>query len=467
MGIGAVLNQEQRPVVYASCMHSSEERNYTVTERECLVVEFLALIKFRTYLGSLPVKVIIEHAALTRLTNDKNVYSRKIRWVLKLAEFNIEWEHRPETQNAVADVLSRIPVERIVEQVNCAVMIHLVLSSRGQLIEEQRKDPEVGDIEKLFEETRQNTKAKNKKWAKYYDRRRRDVQIKVNDWVMVKTYPLSSAAQKIVVKFKPIFDGLYRVFEKKIPNKGNNDAKYQWLHLRPRGGAKVENDQAMRRGHNKENQFNPEEAERNSSTAPYAKEQRRIWNRFLETESAGQRPGQGRRWVTTTNENRYLVLTAQRHRNMNATLLQQHLRLATGTTVPTQTVRNRLHGVGLYALRPLSHFSVHPDNRRIFMWRDRGSRNNTAFVHESVRFGGGRVLVHGSISIDGRTDLYIIRDGPLTARRYRDEILRPIVVTYAAAIGDYFILIDDNSRPHRANSRKESNEWNSQRVLQT
>ncbi|GFV95614.1 transposable element Tcb2 transposase [Trichonephila clavipes] len=213
----------------------------------------------------------------------------------------------------------------------------------------------------------------------------------------------------------------------------------------------------------------------------------RIWNRFLETGSAGRRPGQGRRRATTPNEDRYLVLTARRHRNMNATLLQQHLRSATGTTVSTQTVQNRLHGVGLYARRPMvcvrltsrhrcgrrewatqhvnwrrnewsnvlfsdeSHFSVHPDNRRIFIWRDRCSRNNPAFVHESVRFGGGGVLVYGGISIDGRTDLYIIRDGPLTARRYRDEILRPIVVPYAAAIGDDFILMDDNCRPHRAN----------------
>ncbi|GFU66478.1 transposable element Tcb2 transposase [Trichonephila clavipes] len=182
----------------------------------------------------------------------------------------------------------------------------------------------------------------------------------------------------------------------------------------------------------------------------------RIWNRFLETESAGRRPGQGRRRATTPDEDRYLVLTARRHRNMNATLLQQHFRLATGTMVSTQTVRNRLHGEGLYARRPMvcvrltsrhrrdrrewatehvnwrrnewsnvlfsdeSRFSVYPDNRRIFIWRDRGN-------------------------------LYIIRDGPLTARRYRDEILRHIVVPYAAAIGDDFFLMDDNCRPHRAN----------------
>ncbi|GFV73331.1 transposable element Tcb2 transposase [Trichonephila clavipes] len=79
----------------------------------------------------------------------------------------------------------------------------------------------------------------------------------------------------------------------------------------------------------------------------------RIWNRFLETGSAGRRPGQGRRRATTPNEDRYLVLTARKHRNMNATLLQQHLRSATGTTVSTQTVRNGLHGVGLYARRPM------------------------------------------------------------------------------------------------------------------
>ncbi|GFV38329.1 transposable element Tcb2 transposase [Trichonephila clavipes] len=182
----------------------------------------------------------------------------------------------------------------------------------------------------------------------------------------------------------------------------------------------------------------------------------RIWNRFLETESVDRRPGQDRRRATTPNEDRFLVLTAPRHRNMNTTLLQLHLRSATGTTVSTQTVRNRLHGVGPYARRSLVCVrltSRHRSDRRerIFIWRDRGSRNNPALGHESVRFFGGGVLVYGGISIDGRIDLYIIRDGPLTARRYRDEILRPIVVPYAAAIGDDFILMDDNSRPHYTN----------------
>ncbi|GFW62336.1 transposable element Tcb2 transposase [Trichonephila clavipes] len=174
-----------------------------------------------------------------------------------------------------------------------------------------------------------------------------------------------------------------------------------------------------------------------------------------ETGSAGRRPGQGHRLATTRNEDRYLVLTARRHRNMNATLLQQHLRSATGTTVSIQTIRNRLHGVGLYARRPIASVrltSRHCHDRREWATEhmDRGSTNNPPFVHESVRFGGGGVLVYGGISIDGCTDPYIIRDVHLTARRCRNEILRPIVVLYAAAFGDDFILMDNNCRPHRA-----------------
>ncbi|GFY18448.1 transposable element Tcb2 transposase [Trichonephila clavipes] len=89
--------------------------------------------------------------------------------------------------------------------------------------------------------------------------------------------------------------------------------------------------------------------------------------------------------------------------------------------------KHRLHGVGLYARRPLVCVrltSRHRSDRRerIFIWRDSGSRKSPAFVHESVR----------------------------------DKILRPIVVPYAAAIGDDFILMDDNSRPHRANLVEDS-----------
>ncbi|GFW23422.1 retrovirus-related Pol polyprotein from transposon 17.6 [Trichonephila clavipes] len=113
VGIGAVLNQNHRPIAFTSRTLNKDERNYTVTERECLAVIW-ALNKFKTYFGSLPVKVITDHGALTKLTNGKNLSSRMIRWALKLSEFNIEWEHRPGVQNVGrVDVLSKNAVGKM------------------------------------------------------------------------------------------------------------------------------------------------------------------------------------------------------------------------------------------------------------------------------------------------------------------------------------------------------------------
>ena len=67
----------------------------------------------------------------------------------------------------------------------------------------------------------------------------------------------------------------------------------------------------------------------------------------------------------------------------------------------------------------------------------------------------GSVMVWGGISWDGRTDLCVLHRGTLTAQRYRDDILDVHVRSYAGAIGDPFILMDDNARPHTAHAIQE------------
>ena len=212
----------------------------------------------------------------------------------------------------------------------------------------------------------------------------------------------------------------------------------------------------------------------------------RLWTRFQTTGNVRRRPGQGRPRATTARDDRYLLLTTRRNRRQNATLLQRAFRTATGRTISTQTVRNRLREGGLYARRPMvcvpltarhrvdrrlwaeehrgwgrnewgnvlfsdeSRFSVEPDNRRVFIWRECGTRNNPMFVRERSQYHGGGLMVWAGISIGGRTELHIIRNGSLTALRYRDEILQPLVRLYAGAIGDSFLFMDDNARPHRA-----------------
>ncbi|GFX83119.1 transposable element Tcb1 transposase [Trichonephila clavipes] len=59
-------------------------------------------------------------------------------------------------------------------------------------------------------------------------------------------------------------------------------------------------------------------------------------------------------------------------------------------------------------------------------------------------------MVWAGISLGYRTDLHIFKRGSVTGVRYRDEVVEPIVILYAAAVGSTFVLMDDDARPHRA-----------------
>lgn len=63
-------------------------------------------------------------------------------------------------------------------------------------------------------------------------------------------------------------------------------------------------------------------------------------------------------------------------------------------------------------------------------------------------------MLWSRISICGRLELHIIRDGTLKAQRYADNILRPRVVPYTAAIEESFVFRHDNARPHTASFLK-------------
>ncbi|GFW78489.1 retrovirus-related Pol polyprotein from transposon 412 [Trichonephila clavipes] len=59
------------------------------------------------------------------------------------------------------------------------------------------------NIERLFDEARRNMQNKHKSWEKYYNLRRRDVHIKVNDLVLLQTHFLSAAGRKQVRVYRP------------------------------------------------------------------------------------------------------------------------------------------------------------------------------------------------------------------------------------------------------------------------
>ena len=59
-------------------------------------------------------------------------------------------------------------------------------------------------------------------------------------------------------------------------------------------------------------------------------------------------------------------------------------------------------------------------------------------------------MVWAGISIGGRTDLHVFQRGAINAITYRDDIILPIVRPYAGAVGDDFLLMDNNASIHRA-----------------
>ncbi|GFV25222.1 transposable element Tcb2 transposase [Trichonephila clavipes] len=88
------------------------------------------------------------------------------------------------------------------------------------------------------------------------------------------------------------------------------------------------------------------------------------------------------------------------------------------------------------------------DDHRTRVWRRTGQRSDPAFIvrrHTAISQG---VTVWGAISWDTRSSLVVLQ-GTLTARRYVDDILTPIVLPMLSSRPGA-IYQQDNARPHTA-----------------
>lgn len=212
----------------------------------------------------------------------------------------------------------------------------------------------------------------------------------------------------------------------------------------------------------------------------------RIWRRFQRGENVSRRFGGGRPRSTSDQEDRYLRLTARRNRHSTASELSRDLAAATGTSVSRFTVYRRLAEGHLYARRPArcvpltpqqrrarlnwsrehhawtpeqwrhvlftdeSRFSLTSDSRRVFIWREPGTRFRPANMTAVDQYRGGGIMVWGGIILGSRTPLHVFPRGTVTGAMYRDDILDQYVRLFRGAVGPDFILMDDNARPHRA-----------------
>ncbi|GFV40815.1 transposable element Tc1 transposase [Trichonephila clavipes] len=128
----------------------------------------------------------------------------------------------------------------------------------------------------------------------------------------------------------------------------------------------------------------------------------KLWKQFQNDGTVVRRPGQGRKRMTTASEDRYLALTARRNRKATARQLSSELAAATGAVASRQTIYRRLNEKGLYARKPRSRFSLTGDSKRVYIWRESGTRNDPSNIVERDRFGSRGVMVWGDNDLDVR-----------------------------------------------------------------
>ena len=107
-GLGAVLMQEQKPIMYASRALTETERRYAQIEKEMLGIVF-SLMKFHQYTFGRRTTVITDHKLLLSISKKPlDQAPRRLQGMLvKTQTYDINLEFRPGKEMHIADQLSK------------------------------------------------------------------------------------------------------------------------------------------------------------------------------------------------------------------------------------------------------------------------------------------------------------------------------------------------------------------------
>ncbi|CAH8457924.1 unnamed protein product [Schistosoma rodhaini] len=142
-GIGAVLEQEGRPVICVSRKLSVAEQGYSQTQREALAV-FWAVKRLHKYLFGKKFTIVTDHEALKFIYHPDKSLARSSaamvqRWSIALSAYDYTIQHRSAKQIQHVDYISRQPLQdRPVNTSDCLLVQPLPVR-RPDLIRETRR----------------------------------------------------------------------------------------------------------------------------------------------------------------------------------------------------------------------------------------------------------------------------------------------------------------------------------------
>ena len=104
-GLGAVLMQEGKVIVYASRQLKNHEQNYPTHDLELAAVVFTLKI-WRHYLYGAQCRIYTDHQSLKYFFSQKELNMRQRRWLELVKDYDCEILYHPSKENRVADALS-------------------------------------------------------------------------------------------------------------------------------------------------------------------------------------------------------------------------------------------------------------------------------------------------------------------------------------------------------------------------
>nr|CAH7745215.1 unnamed protein product [Callosobruchus chinensis] len=143
----------------------------------------------------------------------------------------------------------------------------------------------------------------------------------------------------------------------------------------------------------------------------------------------------GRPTVSTRREDKYIAQLARRERSVTVPVLRSQFQRTFNRVISTATIRRRVLASGLRCRRPL--------REPLLTARHRTARLQWARAHQEWLLPQWRNVLFTDESRFG------LIPGTMTGAHYLQNIINAIVQPLRNEIGDQFILMDDNARPHR------------------